>query len=94
LQLIELLQSASGWRDDKATIYVAQPWSCEADAIIVTPAPVTTDPIDRDATSYSYFLEALIARDFVEDYTATGEGASANDRQLCERVIRYAEDDA
>lgn len=92
--LIELLQSASTWNDDDASIYLAHPWSCEADAIVIQPAPDTTEPVQRDATSYSYFLETLIARDFIESYATSAEGASATTRERCERLIRYAEDDA
>jgi hypothetical protein len=93
LRLIELLQSASEWQDDDATIYVAQPWSGEADAVIIKPAPDTTEPVKRGEISYSYFLEAFIARDFIKEYAA-GDGASATESERCERLILYAENDA
>ncbi len=93
MRLIKLLQSASEWQDDDATIYVAQPWSGEADAVIIKPAPDTTELIKRGEISYCYFLEALIARDFIKEYAA-GEGASATESERCDRLIVYAEDDA
>ncbi|HEX8483820.1 hypothetical protein [Sphingomonas sp.] len=94
LRLIDLLQSTSEWQDDDATIYVAQPWSGDSDAVIIKSAPDTTEPVKHGEISYSYFLEAFIARDFIKDYAASGEGASATESERCERLIRYAEDDA
>ncbi len=94
MRFIELLQSASEWHDDDTTIYVAQPWSCDTDAVIIKPAPDTTEPVERGETSFSYFLETVIARDFLEDYVASERGTSATERERCERLIRYAEDDA
>lgn len=94
MRLSELLQSAAGWPDVDATIFVAQPWSCEADAIIIAPAPDSTEPVQQDGARYSYFLETLIARDVIQDYAASDEGAFAKERGKCERLIRYAEDDA
>lgn len=93
MRLIGLLKSASEWQDDDATIYVARPWSCEADAIVIKPAPDTAEPVKRGEISYSYFLEAFIARDFIKEYAA-GEGASVTEGERCERLILYAEDDA
>ena len=52
------------------------------------------EPVERGETSFSYFLETVIAHDFIEDYLASERGASATVRERCERLIRYAEDDA
>ena len=94
MHLIELLRSVSEWNDDDTTIFATQPWSCGAAAILVTPAPAGTEPIQQDGTSYDYFNETFVARDFLEDFLASEEGASATERQRCERLIRYAQDDA
>jgi hypothetical protein len=40
----------------------------DAEAVLVTPAPNTTEPIQRGETSYDYFIEFIIAREFIEDY--------------------------
>ena len=87
MRLIELLKQATEWSDDEATIYVAQPWSCDAEAILVSPSPDTTEPVEQHGTRYEYFLEAFIARDFVADYEAPAE-------RQCDRLIEYARNDA
>jgi len=94
VRLIELLQQAAEWNDEEASIYATQPWSCDAEAVFVTPSPNTMEPIRRGETSYDYFLEAIIAREFIEDYAASGEGGAASNWQRCERLIRYAQSDA
>ena len=93
MTLIELLQRSAEW-DEDATIYVARPWTCDAEAILVTPSPDTTAPVERDSTSYDYFLETFIAREFSEDYAASEEGAFSSIEGRCERLISYAENDA
>jgi hypothetical protein len=90
MTLIELLALRSQWTDD-ATIYVARPWSCEADAKLITPSPDTTDPLINMGTQYDYFLETSIARDFIDDLVAASAPSA---REICERLIRYAIDDA
>jgi hypothetical protein len=94
MKLIELVELATGWNGEDATIYVTKPWAPDAEATMVFPAPYETTPIERDGRTYQYFLEGFIAREVLEDYAAAGQGADASTRQLCERLIRYAENDA
>ncbi|WP_152613431.1 hypothetical protein [Inquilinus limosus] len=94
MQLLELLGQVEQWSNEDTTIYVEPPWSPDAEAILVTPAPDTTDPIERDDRRYHYFLETFIARDFLEGYAASDEGSAASEKQRCERLISYAENDA
>ena len=93
MKLIELLRQSDEW-DEEATLYVERPWSCDAAAILVSPAPDTTAPVERNGTSYHYLLEAFIAREFSEDYAASAEGASSSAERRCKRLIAYAENDA
>ena len=93
MKLIELLQQSDDW-DDEATIYVARPWSCDAKAILVNPAPDTTAPIGQDGTLYDYFLETFIAREVRENYAASDDGRFASLERQCERIVSYAENDA
>lgn len=79
MRLVDLVASASEWVDDMTTIYVEEPWTCEADAILVSPAPDTTEPIDRDGRRYSYFLETFIAREVLESVSGSNE-------KRCERL--------
>lgn len=94
MQLIEILRRDDIAEDENATIYVARPWSPEADAIIVSPAPATTGPVEQDGRTFDYFLEGFIAQEFLEDLVASGEFEGASEKRLCERLIRYAEADA
>lgn len=94
MELIEIMRRDELADDEEATIYVARPWSPEADAIVVSPAPSTTSPVERDGRAFDYFLEGFLAREFLEDLEASGEFKGASERQLCERLIRYADADA
>jgi hypothetical protein len=87
MRLIDLLGQRHEWQDDDTTIYVEQPWSCEADAILVSPSPEQTEPIKREGRTYEYFLETFIIGEVFEGY-------SASEDQFCERLIRYAIYDA
>ncbi|TCM12033.1 hypothetical protein EDF56_1203 [Novosphingobium sp. PhB165] len=87
MRLIELIARASGWTAEITTIYVTEPWSCEAEAILVSPAPDTTEPTERDGRRYCYFLETFIAREVLDCL----DGAPA---ERCERLIDYARSDA
>lgn len=87
MRLIELIERASTWADDDTTIYVTRPWSCDADAMLVAPAPDTTEPVEQGGKLYDYFLETFIAREVIK-----GLGGSAEKR--CQRLINYAENDA
>ena len=94
MRLIEIIRSPDLGNDDDMTIYVARPWASDAEAILVNPAPEQTDPIERNGRSFDYFLEAFIARDFLEDLAASGTMEGASEQQRCERLIRYAGTDA
>jgi hypothetical protein len=61
---------------------------------LISPAPATTEPVEQNGKSYDYFLETFIAREFMEDYEASAEGAGPAAEQRCERLIGYAVNDA
>lgn len=89
MRLRALLGSRRGW-SDLETIYVVQPWTCDADALISDVSPETTAPIIHAGKPYAYFLEGFIARDFLDDLGASDDVSEAN----CERLISYAINDA
>lgn len=60
----------------------------------MSPATETTEPVEQDGRSYDYFLETFIAREFLEGYEASADGAGASAEQRCERLIDYAVNDA
>ena len=94
MELIELLKQSEHWRDDDATIYVARPWSPSAQAVLLKPAPDTTTSIEQNGRRFDYFLEAFIVRDFLDDLAASPDASGASEIQRCERLVRYAEQDA
>lgn len=87
MRLIELIEGASAWTDDDTAIYAARPWSSDADAVLISPAPLSTEPVERNGKLYDYFLETFIAREVIEGF------AGSADLQ-CQRLIDYAENDA
>lgn len=93
MELIELLKQSDQWQDD-ATIYVARPWSSNAQAVLLRPSPDTTASVEQNGRRFDYFLEAFIARDFLDDFAASPDGSRVSEIQRCERLVRYAEEDA
>jgi hypothetical protein len=66
VRLIELLQQAAEWNDEEASIYAAQPWSCDAEAVLVNPLKYDgANSARRD--QLDYFIKFIIAREFIED---------------------------
>ena len=53
----------------------------------MTPSPERTEPVQRDGRTYEYFLETFIIRE-------VSGGHSVPEKDFCERLIRYAIDDA
>jgi hypothetical protein len=94
MQLIELLRQYATFMPNDATIFVQEPWSCGSEAILVSPEPDTTDPVERGGLRFEYFLETSVAQEFMEGYLTSVEGATASVTERCERLIRYARDDA
>ena len=94
MRLIDLIQRAPDWRDDDTTIYAARPWSADAEAILVTPSPDGTQPIEQDGRNYDYFLETFIAVEVLEDFDRSEIGHAASASKRCARLVHYAENDA
>ena len=93
MKLDEVLKRDFG-ADEEATIYLERPWSVQAEAILVNPAPETTAPLERDGRQFTYLIEAFIARQFLDDLAASGDTVEMSEVQRHERLIRYAEADA
>ena len=62
--------------------------------LLVAPPPDQTRPVTRNGIRYDYFLETSIARDFIVDLIAYSSKHAKSERTICERLIRYAIDDA
>ncbi len=93
MRLIDAVREAPEWSDD-LIIYVLAPWSPDAETVFVVAEGNTTEPVTFHGRDYDYFLETFIARDFIEEYSATTEGAAVSELERCERLIKYARDDA
>ena len=91
-RLVEAITLWDRWGRNQ-TLYLAEPWSAEAELIIVTALPDDTAPVERDGATFSYFIEAAIARELLEDYIASLPEAPGA-RGLADRLVRYAADDA
>lgn len=91
MKLLDLRAFRQDWTGEQI-IYVTQPWSCDADALVSIDSPDTTDSIIQSGKRYEYFLEGFIARDFLEDLGVSVDVAV--DGKVCARLIRYAIDDA
>jgi hypothetical protein len=91
LELIVSLAGRTSAEDE--TIYVSSPWSCEAQAMVIDPSPDTTEAVTIDGVRFEYFLETSIALEFIEDYVKSSR-ATLSQRQICERLILYAINDA
>jgi len=90
MTLIEAIRDL-GKHDAEATIYAAEPWTEESQAVVAFEPEEGGLPVE--AENLSYFLEVFIARDFLEDWEAT-LGASPTLQELCARLIQYAINDA
>ena len=75
------------------TLYLTEPWAADATLIIETVLPDDTLPVVRNGTRFSYFIEAQIAREFLEDFIASLPELPSP-RTSAERLVRYAMDDA
>ena len=89
MKLRELLCERGKWTEDE-TIYVVEPWSSDADALLSSDSPGTTDPIIQSGKLYTYFLEGFIACDLLDDLEVPDDVGEA----AVERLIRFAIYDA
>lgn len=89
MKLRELLRGRGDWSEDE-TIYMVEPWSLNADALLSGDGDGTTKPVMRSGIAYAYFLEGFIVRELLEDVAAPDDVDDAT----CERLIYYATYDA
>ena len=79
--------------DEESTIYAVEPWT-ESSAVVVEREPETGGvPENAQKLGMKYFLEIFIARDFLEDWTASLD-AEPSLAEKCARLIDYAIHDA
>jgi hypothetical protein len=86
MTLLEIV-SALDELDDEATILARKPWTPASVATVVNDAPDDVAEMTRDGMVY--FLEVSLVRELRSDWDAADGGDG-----FCERLIRYAINDA
>jgi hypothetical protein len=75
------------------TIYARKPWSPSSQAMLSVEPEDGSCPEAARAGGLEYFIEVLIARDFLQDWIS-GCGEERSPVAQCERLIEYAVTDA
>lgn len=92
LKLSEIVERL-GSLDPENTIYATEPWSCDSLAVVAREPDDGGVPPEAAHIAASYFLEVFIAMEFLEDWQQY-VAPRASRRELCERLIAYAVNDA
>jgi hypothetical protein len=79
--------------DQEATIYAAEPWTGDSLSVVAREPESGNAPEPATRGGLTYFLEVFIARDFLADWESS-LGRTPTNQERCERLIRYAVDDA
>ncbi len=79
--------------EESATIYVAEPWSSDSPAIVEVEPSSGGMPEAATKARLKYFLEVFVAREFFAGWES-GLDKTPSARERCDRLIRYAVDDA
>ena len=90
--LIDLVRDLASL-DRDATIYAAEPWTCDSPAIVQLERASDELPEEAMRHGLKYFLEVFVAKDFLDDWQSTFKTPPTAEAQ-CDRLIRYAADDA
>jgi hypothetical protein len=92
MTLFEIINNLESF-DEGGTIYAISPWSAGSAAIVAKELEAGRSPKEAEQLGLDYFLEMCIAREFLEDWTGSLQSIPTP-QERCERVIRYAVDDA
>jgi hypothetical protein len=92
MTLFEIIRDINKF-DEAGTIYVKEPWTCDSTAIVAIEPDSGGLPKEAESLGLDYFIEVVIARDFLSDWVAALCIAPST-REQCERLIKYAINDA
>lgn len=94
-QVKKLLDVVNGLAelDSAWTIFVAEPWTPEAPAVVVTDPDGSIGPRTVGGVQFSYFIEVFIALEFLQGWTSN-VATDPTDHAKCDRLIYYAKYDA
>ena len=79
--------------DSEDTIYAAEPWAEQSEALVAREPDVGGLPPEASDAGMKYFLEVGIAQDFVEGWLASFN-EPPTPSAICTRLIDYAVNDA
>ncbi len=92
MKLLDVVTNLPAYNSE-LTIYATAPWMCDSEAVVTLEPDNGALPREVEAAGATYFLEVSIAKEFLQGWLAA-EAASVSARDRCERLIRYAIDDA
>jgi len=92
MKLIDVVRELDSF-DGDATIYAVEPWTADSPAFVGTEPEDGGLPATASGQGMAYFLEVFIACDFLADWGAA-QSQHPTLAEKCERLIRYAVDDA
>ncbi|WP_237055818.1 hypothetical protein [Microbulbifer sediminum] len=78
--------------DEDLTIYAKKPWTCESEVQVQFEPEESLVPRPLEKEGFEYFLEVFVAKEVVPDLAEIEPSFTLE--QWCERLIRYAENDA
>ena len=90
MRLIEAINEMDSF-DDTHTIYASSPFNADSDAFIAREPEAGGLPCH--ANGFTYFLEVVIAREFLTDWIVAQDHVPTLNEQ-CIRLIQYAVNDA
>jgi hypothetical protein len=96
VKLIRLIERLAEL-DDEDTIYACEPWTEDSDAMVAREDQDRKPfgiPLEAAEAGMTYFLEVFIARDEVLEGWIASLDEKPTLAAICQRVIKYAIDDA
>lgn len=85
MKLIDVVGELASF-DSQNTIYASEPWTPDCEAIVAPESAMP--PVTLERLKVKYFLEVFVARDFLDDWTASAY-KSPTLRESCARLIHY-----
>jgi hypothetical protein len=92
MRLVDIVKKIHEF-DRTHTIYAAKPWHADSLAVVEYEPDDGSIPPIASGLNLLYFLEIEIARDVLEGWNLNIEG-TPSDHEMCQRLVKYARDDA
>jgi hypothetical protein len=92
MTLIEIIRDLDVF-DVEGMICASPPWTADSEATVIVEPQARQFPAAAEKLGLEYFLDVFIARDFLEDWIANLD-TEPTSQQKCERLIKYASNDA